>query len=147
MNYIHWLSLGLGLVLLEFFIPGTYVIWFGFAALIMVGVVSFVALSATQQVIVFSVIAAICAIIGLYVYKKLMNLAKVAPESKNLNNPAAQYIGRRFKLVQDVVDGRSKVSIGDTVWLVECEDNLKSGDDVKITGIKDGVILTAQKPE
>lgn len=48
-------------------------------------------------------------------------------------------------LAEDVVDGRSKALIGDSVWIVECEDSLKKGDKVKITGVENGVILKAEK--
>lgn len=48
-------------------------------------------------------------------------------------------------LAKDVIDGRSKALIGDSVWIVECEDGLKKGDKVKITGVENGVILKAEK--
>ena len=32
MTYIQWLSLGIVLIVLEFFVPGTYLMWFGFSA-------------------------------------------------------------------------------------------------------------------
>ncbi len=143
MSYIQWLSIGLTLILIEFFVPGTYLIWFGFSACLMSLIVMFYVLSLTEQVVIFSIISAIFAVIGLYAYRKVMHLVKVPREAEHLNDAAAQYIGRSFKLVQDVIDGRSKVAVGDTVWLVECPDGLKSGDIVKITGVKEGVILVA----
>ena len=146
MTYINWLSLGLFLVLLEFFVPGTYLIWFGFSACIMGVIVIFsTALTLTEQLVMFSIISAIFAVIGLYAYRKIMQLVKAPKNAENLNNPTAQYIGRSYKLVQDAVDGRSKVSIGDTVWIVECADGLKAGDIVKITGVRDGLVLIADK--
>jgi len=48
-------------------------------------------------------------------------------------------------LAEDVVDGRSKALIGDSVWIVECEDSLKKGVKVKIPGLENGMILKAEK--
>lgn len=143
MTYMQWLSIGLLLVLLEFVVPGTYLIWFGFAAFVMSVIVTLYTLTVTNQVIIFSIISAIFAVIGLYTYRKLMRFVKTPRDNVNLNNPTAQYIGRKFKLIQDAVDGRSKVAIGDSEWLVECENGLKAGTFVKITDVRDGVVLIA----
>ncbi len=144
MTYMQWLSIGLLLVLLEFVVPGTYLIWFGFAAFVMSIIVVLYTLTITNQVIIFSIISAIFAVIGLYVYRKLMSFLKTPHDNVNLNNPTAQYIGRSYKLLQDVADGRSKVAIGDGEWLVECENGLKAGAKVTITGVRDGVVLIAK---
>ncbi len=58
---------------------------------------------------------------------------------------AGQHIGKTYLLAEDAADGRSKAIVGDTVWIVECEDGLKKGDRVKITGVENGVILKAVK--
>ena len=143
MTYMQWMSVGLALVLLEFIVPGTYLVWFGFSAFVMAAVVSFEVLTLTEQVVIFSLVSAVFAVIGLYVYRKIIRRMKVPSDTVHLNDPAAQCVGRSFKLVQDVVDGRSKVAVGDTVWLAECENGLKAGDIVKITGVRDGVVLIA----
>ena len=147
MTYIQWLSLGLILVLLEFFVPGTYLIWFGFSAGVVGVAVIFGTFTLTEQLVIFSVVSAIFAVLGLYVYRKVMLMVKPPKDAPHLNDMAAQYVGRSFKLVQDVVDGRAKVAVGDTVWITECPDGLKSGDVVKITGVRDGVVLIADKTE
>ena len=74
-----------------------------------------------------------------------MKRSKVSDRYKHLNDPAGQHIGKTYLLAEDVVDGRSKALIGDSVWIVECEDDLKKGDKVKITGVENGVILKAEK--
>ena len=140
MTYMQWLSVGL----LEFVVPGTYLIWFGFAAFVMSIVVTLYTLTVTNQVIIFSIISAIFAVIGLYVYRKLMHYIKTPHDNANLNNPTAQYIGRSYKLLQDSVDGHSKVAIGDGEWLVECPSGLKAGTFVKITAVRDGLVLIAE---
>lgn len=143
MTCAQWMSIGLALVLLEFVVPGTYLVWFGFSAFVTAAAVGLYVLSLTEQVVVFSLVSAVFAVIGLYVYRKIIQRMKVPKDTVHLNDAAAQYSGRSFMLVQDVVDGRSKVAIGDTVWLVECPDGLKAGEVVRITGVRDGVILIA----
>ena len=145
MTYIQWLSLGLILILLEFFVPGTYLIWFGFSACVIGVAVIYGTFTLTEQLVMFSIISAIFAVLGLYVYSKIMRMVKPPKDAPHLNDMAAQYVGRSFKLVQDVVDGRSKVAVGDTVWIVECPDGLKAGEIVKITAVRDGVVLIAGK--
>ena len=145
MTYIQWLSFGIILIVLEVFVPGTYLSWFGFSACVVGAVVFFTTLTLTKQLLLFSIISAVFAVFGLYVYRKIMQKIKPPKNAQNLNNMAAQYIGHNYKLVQEVVDGRSKVAVGDTVWIVECPDNLKKGDLVKITDVRDGVVLVAEK--
>lgn len=143
MTYVQWMSIGLALVLLEFVVPGTYLVWFGFSAFVTAAAVSLYVLSLTEQVVVFSLFSAVFAVIGLYVYRKIVKRMNVPTDAAHLNDTASQYIGRSFPLAQDAVDGRSKVTVGDTVWLVEGVGGLKKGDVVKIAGVRDGVVLLA----
>ena len=43
MGYLSWFSIGLIFILAEMFVPGTYLIWFGFSAFVM-GVLIFMAM-------------------------------------------------------------------------------------------------------
>lgn len=146
-TYLNWFTFGLVLVLLELFVPGTYLIWFGLAAFVMGIVVSYAALSGIGMLVCFAFISAVFAGIGWFVYTKLINKSKVPEKYKYLNDMAGAYIGKIYNLSEDVVDGRSKAKVGDTFWLVEVKENLKKGDSVKITGVENGVILKAEKYE
>lgn len=144
-TYLNWFTFGLVLVLLELFIPGTYLIWFGLAAFVMGIVVSYAALSGIEILVCFAFISAVFAGIGWLVYTKLINKSKVPEKYKYLNDMAGVHIGKVYNLSEDAVDGRSKAKVGDTFWLVEVKGNLKKGDKVKITGVENGVILKAEK--
>ncbi len=144
MSYLQWLSIGLVLVLLEFIVPGTYLVWFGFSAFVMAAVVSLIVLNLTEQVVVFSIISAVFAVVGLFVYRKVISKLNSLQKTPQLNDLSSRCVGHNFKLIQDTVDGRSKVAVGDGVWLVECQDGLKAGDMVKIISVKDGVVLVAE---
>jgi len=146
-GYLGWFSIGLIFVLLELFVPGTYLIWFGFSAFTMGIIVSFVTLSATETGVLFALISAVFAGIGWYVYAKVINRTKASEKYKYLNDPAGSHIGKVYDLSEDVHDGRSKAKIGDGFWPIEIHDDLKKGDKVRITGVADGITLKAEKYE
>lgn len=147
MTYLGWFTLGLIFVLLEFFVPGTYLIWFGFASFVMGAIVTFCTLTATETLVWFAVISALFAGIGWFVYAKIINKTKVPEKYRYLNDMAGAYIGKVYNLTEDVIDGRSKAKVGDTVWLVEINAPLKKGDKVRIIGVDGGVVLRAEKFE
>lgn len=144
MSYIEWAALGIFLVLLELFVPGTYLIWFGIAGLIVSAIVYFFALTLSVQLIIFAVLSGVFAYIGLICYQKIMRKVKEPEEYKNLNDLASQYVGQNVILTQDVVDGKTKVKVGDSVWLALCEKPLKKGASVTIRGVKNGLIFIVQ---
>ncbi len=138
---VAWATIGLLLCMFELFVPGVYLIWFGFAAFAVSGYVHFYAPEITEQLIAFAITSSIFVTCGLYVYHKIFKSAKPDSKYDNLNNPAQQYVGNTVTLTEDVVDNRTKVKVGDTFWIAETEKALKKGDKAKITGVKDGLIL------
>lgn len=146
-GYLGWFSIGLLFVLAELFVPGTYLLWFGFSAFVMGILVSFITMSATETLVCFALISAAFSGIGWYVYAKVLNKTKVPEKYKYLNDMAGAHIGKVYNLSEDVADGRAKAKVGDSFWLVEVGEPLKKGAKVKITDVKDGVILIAEKFE
>lgn len=142
---VAWATIGLMLTIFELFVPGTYLIWFGFAAFVVSAYTWFTSVGITDQLIVFAIFSAIFAFLGLYAYKAVFQKVKSDDKYKDLNDPAKQYIGRVVTLVQNVDDNNTKVKIGDTVWLAYTEQNLKKGDKAKVTGVKEGVVLIVKK--
>ena len=140
----NWIVVGLILSLLELIAPGVYLIWFGFAAFVMSVVVYFTPLALTTQLIWFAVFSAIFALIGLYVYGYIFKKTKTPTEYSHLNDSAAQYVGQTVTLAEDVVDNRTKVKIGDGYWIAACEKPLKRGNNAKVIGVRDGVILVIE---
>ncbi|MBR2299368.1 MAG: NfeD family protein [Alphaproteobacteria bacterium] len=147
MGYLSWFAIGLLFVLAEMFVPGTYLIWFGFAAFVMGILISVFTLTATETLVLFALISAAFSGLGWYAYAKVLNKTKVVEKYKYLNDMAGAYIGKVYNLSEDVVDGRSKAKVGDSFWLVEIDEPLKKGAKVKIKDVKDGVILVAEKFE
>ena len=145
LGYLQWFCIGLLLILLELVVPGVYLIWFGFSAFCIGAAVWLVPLSLMEQLVWFALSSAVFAGLGFVCYRRLMHGRKVPEAYKNLNNPAAEYVGKVYNLAGNTQNCRGKVSIGDSLWLVECDTELKKGDRVIITAIKDGVVLTGKK--
>lgn len=141
MSNLEWLIVGLALVLLELFVPGTYLIWFGFAALLVAVLTSFFAWSLVTQVVIFTFLSFLFALIGWRVYGRIITKVPSNSEYRHLNDFASQYIGKKYMLEDDVLDGRSKVRVGDTVWIAATTEPLKKGQTVEVVGVKKGVIL------
>lgn len=147
MGYLNWFAIGVFLILTELFVPGTYLLWFGLSAFVMGIIVSLCTLTAIETLVCFALISAVFAAIGWYAYAKILNKTPVPEKYQYLNDMAGAHIGKVYNLSEDVVDGRAKAKIGDSFWLVEIDEPLKKGAKVKITDVKDGVILKAEKAD
>ena len=55
MNYMEWFSLGLALVLLEVFVPGVYLVWFGLSAFATGILTIYYDFGAIEQSVVFGI--------------------------------------------------------------------------------------------
>ena len=147
MDYLDWFTIGLILVLIEFFVPGVFMVWFGLSAFLTGILTIYFEFSTIEISVVYGLTSLGFAIIGWFAYDKIIKHTKIPEKYKNLNNPAGEFIGKSFPLDEDVKNGRSKALIGDSVWIVHCEDNLKKGDYVKITDIENGVVLVGEKKD
>ena len=145
LGYLQWFSIGLLLILLELIVPGVYLIWFGFSAFCIGAAVWFFPLSLMEQLVWFALVSAVFAGLGFLCYRRLMQERKVPEAYRNLNNPTAEYIGKTYTLISGVQNGRGKVAIGDSLWLVECDEELAKGAKIIVTAIKDGVVLVGKK--
>ena len=52
---VAWATIGLMLAIFELFVPGTYLIWFGFAAFVVSAYTWFTGVGITDQLIVFAI--------------------------------------------------------------------------------------------
>ena len=60
-------------------------------------------------------------------------------DQPNLNRRGAQYVGRRFDLVEPIARGRGRIKLGDSSWTVTGPD-LPAGQTVEVIGA-DGAVL------
>ncbi|HET8708449.1 MAG TPA: NfeD family protein [Pseudomonadales bacterium] len=130
MEFNHWLWLVLSIILfvIELNAPGISFMWLGAAAALTAVIVWLVPMGWAAQCLLFSILV----LISLFAWWKFF---RGEDKSDNhLNNPAGRYVGQTHVLVQAIENGRGKIQIGDTQWVVE-GDNLPVGSKVKITAV------------
>lgn len=143
--FMQWLSVGVALGVLELIVPGTYLIWFGMAALVVSGLTwADPGLSLMWQLIWLSVFSGIFVLIGWKVYGLVIFKSIIPAKYRNLNDPVAQLVGKTVK-VADIRGDKLQVSVGDTVWPAVSTDSLNVGDEVVITGSDNNVELNVRK--
>ena len=128
MTYWHWLFLGLAALIIELLSGSGFLLAIAIAAaLTSIYVAVFLSIAWTGQAYIFSLLALVaCFAWGVYLRSRKMNIATPA-----LNQRAAQYIGKIVTLKESMQDGRGKLILHDTVWVIEGE-TLAAGSRVKI---------------
>jgi membrane protein implicated in regulation of membrane protease activity len=140
MHYLWWI-LALVLIAIEVVAPGYFMLWIGIAAAV-TGVLLWVmpGMSLLLQAIVFAVLAfASCAVYWRWLRPRLQPREAGAEQ---LNRRAEQMIGRRYVLVDAIVNGRGKAQVGDGQWLVSGPD-LPAGSTVEVVAV-DGATLSVR---
>ena len=133
----NWLIFGIVLMGLELLAPGVFLIWLGFAALL-VGLLSFAINPSWQlQILMFAVFA----IAAVPLWRRLARSnSAVSKTNPFLNKRADALVGRVFTLERPIIDGSGTVRIDDTIWRVAGPD-VPAGSRVKIVQA-DGASLT-----
>ena len=134
-----WMSFGLILMILELFIPGTFIIWFGFGAVLTGLMCGIFTLSLSAQLGFFVLFSAISVIFGFFVYRKIFGANKTKGTQDQVG--AHRLIGQFFKVVEPIVEGTGKVAVGDTVWLAKSDKDIAKGKMVKVVDAKGTVLI------
>ena len=130
-----WWVIGIVLVIGEVVLPGTFLIWFAFAAfgVGLIGVV--VDLSGMNQVVVFGLLSFASLSLGY-----LMRKRRGDPEVAAFADRTQAYMGKTYTVVEAIENGQGKIQVGDSVWLAEGEDCVVGGS-VKVSGSRGNVLL------
>lgn len=136
LSYWDWLALGTLLLILEVFGAGGYLLWIGVAAA-GVGLTTLLipALPWTLQFVLFALLSVFTAV---FWWKRQRSNASPS-DQPGLNMRGQELIGRTFVVQQAIVDGRGKIKVGDSVWMVRGPD-LPVGSRVTVTG-QEGTLL------
>jgi hypothetical protein len=114
----NWFILGGILIVLEVFLPGSFLLWFGMAA-IATGIVAYVITFSWQlQILLF----AIFSVVSVLIARRFAPKAGTSTDKPFLNRRTEGIIGRVFVLDQPIVGGTGRVRIGDSPWLVSGPD-------------------------
>jgi membrane protein implicated in regulation of membrane protease activity len=138
-----WWALALALFGLEALMPGTFMLWLGFAAA-GAGIVHALApgIGLAGQWIVFALLSLAAVGIG-WQWKR--RHPPGASDQPLLNQRGSQLVDRVFPLDTAIVDGRGRVKIGDAYWQVAGPD-LPQGTRVRIAAL-DGMLLRVHPAE
>ena len=140
--YWHWWVLAGALFILEVLSMSFFFLWFGVSALLVGGLVYFMPeLSWQAQFIIWAGIAA--AYIFAWRIYKAKNPSEIKTDEPNLNKRGDQYVGRTFTLEEPIENGFGKVKVDDSIWKVECTNDLEAGSKVKVTAV-DGTVLQVE---
>jgi membrane protein implicated in regulation of membrane protease activity len=135
-----WILLGMVLLGLEILLPGVYLLWSGIAALL-VGALSFILGDAGWwtwhvQVLLFLGLSLVFAWFG----SRFVRLHDTGSDQPFLNQPGIQLIGRTAVLREPIAEGRGRIQLGDTMWLVQGPD-LAAGNRVKVVGVQGSELI------
>ena len=140
MAFWHWLIGAAAFAVLEIAIPAMVCIWLAAAAL-GTAAIAWLApgLSWEHQALIFAALAVASVAIGRLAFARIREQSGRV----HLNRRAEIYVGRTFTLERPIVDGRGRLKVDDTVWLVEGPD-LPAGTRVQVTGVDNTLLRVAQ---
>jgi membrane protein implicated in regulation of membrane protease activity len=131
-----WGAAALLLFAAEALAPGAFMLWLGFAAVVVfIGVLFIPGLSLLAQVAAFVLLS----FISILVYRTWFTRADRVSDQPMLNRRAAQLVDRVVPLESAIVNGRGRVQIADALWDVSGPD-LPVGTPVRVVGA-DGMTL------
>jgi len=131
-----WSGLALALFAAEALLPGTFLLWLGFAALATALVSTQIGMELAQQWFLFGVLCLVAVGIG---WKLRGRLNPAAADHPTLNKRGAQLIGQVFALDGAIENGRGRLKIGDAFWRAEGPD-LPTGTRVRVVAVEGGVV-------
>ena len=137
----NWFILGTVLLALEMAVPGTFLLWFGIAALA-VGLLSrFIVWSWQLQLLAFAIIS----IALIPVWRYFVRRADGRSDHAILNRRTEAFVNREFTLEKPIADGSGVIRIDDTIWRVSGPD-CPAGSRVRVTRA-DGANLQVEPTE
>lgn len=137
-----WWSLGLGLLVLEMLVPGTFFLWLGVAAGIVGALVLLIPDVTWQtQFLVFAVLS----VTAIGVFRIWLRKHPTESDDELLNRRGDQYIGHVVVVLDSFQGGRGRVKLGDTSWLAKSVDgsDFAAGAKARVTEV-DGATLTVE---
>lgn len=143
--YWYWFIFAAFFFALEIFAPGAIFMWFGFGAIVSgIGLLLFPELSEAWQLMLFAVFSGASVLI--WRKSKYFKEESVMSDRPELNNRLQSHVGKIYTLHDDIENGRASVRVGDSMWRVQCDHDLKAGTKVKVVGV-DGITFLVERAE
>ena len=133
LNYMHWLVIGLVLIIIELFVWSVFLLWIG-ASAITVSIIFYLIpeISGTLQLIIFLVLASSAT----YLSKRYYPVKTVDDQ---INDKAKKHIGKE-SIIESIENGVTKVKIGESLWFAKGS-NLNAGQIVKIIDVESSTFI------
>ena len=140
MEFWHWLALAAAFAVMEIAAPAMVCVWLAAAAL---GTALIVWLAPgiawEHQALIFAALAIASVAIGRLAFTRIRGRSS----KLHLNRRAETHLGRTFTLDRPIVDGRGRLKVDDTVWLIEGPD-LPVGTRVQVTSVDNTLLRVTQ---
>jgi len=131
-----WWGVALALFAAEALLPGSFMLWLGFAAVGTALVDLVLPMSGAAQWMLFAVLSLVSVGAG-WQYKRTH--PKGETDQPLLNRRGAQLVGQVFVLESAIVDGRGRLKIGDAFWTAHGPD-LPAGVRVRVLAADAGSV-------
>ena len=137
---VLWAAIALLLFAAEAMAPGAFMLWMGFAAVVVfVGVLLVPGTSVLAQVAAFVLLS----FVSIQIYRRWFRKSEPRSDRPHLNQRANTLIGHVATLDQAIVNGRGRVQIADAFWEVQGPE-LAAGTPVRVVAV-DGMVLRVQE--
>ena len=144
LTHWHWLGLGFALLAIEVLGSVGFLLWTGIAA-IEVGVLLLLWPFGWQwQLLLFALQSLVTTWAWWRWQHKRDRSSRDA--AAPINERMQGYLGRELVLLDDAVQGLSRVRLDDTVWTVRCQTSLKAGSRVRVVGTDSHILLVEPLP-
>ena len=126
-----WWIFGIVLLVAEIAVPGNFLVWVGIAGLL-TGLLSNLLWETSWWVwevqwLTFAALAAL----SLWIGRNWLHHNRDRTDEPTLNQRGASLVGRTADLIDPIHNGRGRVKIGDTIWMVTGPD-LPAGSRVRV---------------
>ena len=136
MAYWYWAVLGAVFAVIEISVPAMVCIWLAVAAFCVAALTwRYPGLVWEHQALIFAVLAVVSVALGRTAFARTFSTVS----DRHLNRRAESYIGRILILDAAISDGRGRVRVDDTVWLVSGPD-LPAGTRVRVVGAENTLL-------
>lgn len=138
-EFWHWWAFAVAMIAIEIVAPSTFLLWPAISAAV-IGLVLLIDpdIALRHQILAFAVLA-VATSVAWQVWLKRHPMVSDRP---NLNLRAQQYVGRRFTVTGDFVNGRGRIKVGDSQWSAEADADIEilTGQSVEVEAAE-GIIL------
>ena len=139
-DVVGWAAVALLLFAAEALAPGAFMLWMGFAAVVVfVGVLLVPGTSVLAQVAAFVLLS----FVSIQIYRRWFRKGEPQSDRPHLNQRANSLVGHVTVLEQAIVNGHGRVQIADAYWEVQGPD-LAAGTPVRVVAV-DGMTLKVQE--